>query len=103
MVLLVYDVTNPDTFQLLRQWLEGVKARNEGRNLTGVVVANKVDLENRAQVSSQNGQEFAASIGFEFFEVSTQQNKGVEEPFKALARLHTENYEQRLAQLAEID
>ena len=25
LVMLVYDVTNPDTFHLLRQWYEGVK------------------------------------------------------------------------------
>ena len=25
MIMLVYDVTNPDTFHLLRQWLEGIK------------------------------------------------------------------------------
>ena len=48
--LLVYDVTNPDTFHLLRQWYEGVKQQNNGKQLSGVVVANKIDLENRAQV-----------------------------------------------------
>ena len=25
LVMLIYDVTNPDTFHLLRQWFEGVK------------------------------------------------------------------------------
>jgi GTPase SAR1 family protein len=25
LIMLVYDVTNPDTFHLLRQWLEGIK------------------------------------------------------------------------------
>ena len=28
LVMLVYDVTNPDTFHLLRQWLEGIKQQN---------------------------------------------------------------------------
>ena len=48
LVMLVYDVTNADTFHLLRQWFESVKQQNNGKNLTGVVVANKIDLENRA-------------------------------------------------------
>ena len=48
--MLVYDVTNPDTFHLLRQWLEGIKQQNQGKPLTGVVVANKIDLENRIAV-----------------------------------------------------
>ena len=48
--MLVYDVTNPETFQLLRQWLEGIKQQNQGKPLMGVVVANKIDLETRIAV-----------------------------------------------------
>lgn len=87
MIMLVYDATNADTFYLLRQWLEGIKQQNPGRQLTGVVVANKTDLENRIQVSAQDGLVFAQSIGFEFFEVSTLQGKNIEEPFKCLAEM----------------
>ena len=59
LVMLVYDVTNPDTFHLLRQWYEGVKQQNNGKQLSGVVVANKTDLENSAQVGPQDGAAFA--------------------------------------------
>ena len=48
LVMLVYDVTNPDTFHLLRQWYDGVKNQNGGKTLYGVVVANKIDMENRS-------------------------------------------------------
>ena len=102
MVMLVYDVTNPDTFHLLRQWYEGVKQQNNGKHLTGVVVANKIDLENRAQVGPQDGMTFAQAIGFDFFEVSTLQSKGVEEPFKALATMYLERYNDRVAAIAEM-
>ena len=64
--------------------------------MTGVVVANKIDLENRAQVGPADGQAFASSIGFEFFEVSTLQSKGVEEPFKALAQMFHDRYEEKI-------
>ena len=55
LIMLVYDVTNPDTFHLLRQWLEGIKQQNPGRPLSGVVVANKIDLENRIAVGPADG------------------------------------------------
>lgn len=58
-VVLVYDVTNPDSFHLLRQWYEGIKQQNPGKKLTGVVIANKIDLENRAAVSAREGMAFA--------------------------------------------
>ena len=76
-VVLVYDVTNPDSFHLLRQWYEGIKQQNPGKQLSGVVIANKIDLDNRAVVNPEDGHAFAHSIGFEFFETSALQNKGV--------------------------
>ena len=85
-MILVYDVTNPDSFQLLRQWFESIKQENQGRNLTGVVIANKVDLEQKAVVNAEDGQALAQAIGFEFFEVSALQSRGLEEPFKALTQ-----------------
>lgn len=51
-VALVYDVTNPDSFHLLRQWYEGIKQQNPGKKLSGVLIANKIDLETRAAVST---------------------------------------------------
>ena len=59
LVMLVYDVTNPDSFHLLRNWLDGIKQANPGKNLTGVVVANKIDLDNRMAVGPQDGMAFA--------------------------------------------
>jgi GTPase SAR1 family protein len=97
--MLVYDVTNPDTFHLLRQWLEGIKQQNQGRALVGVVVANKIDLENRVAVGPQDGQAFAKSIGFEFFEVSTLKSQNIEEPFQCLAQMFWQKYSERVSSL----
>ena len=74
-VMLVYDCTNPDSFALLKQWYESVKQENQGKELGGVVVANKVDLDQKAAVPSEDGQGFANSIGYEFFEVSALQSR----------------------------
>jgi small GTP-binding protein len=95
LIMLVYDVTNPDTFHLLRQWLEGIKQHNQGRPLMGVVVANKIDIENRIAVGPQDGLAFAKSIGFEFFEVSTLQAKNIEDPFKCLAEMFYRRYQEK--------
>ena len=91
-VMLVYDCTNPDSFHLLRQWYEGIKQQNPGAHIYGAVVANKIDLEQRQMVTAQDGQAFADSIGFDFFEVSALQSKNIEEPFKALADKFYESY-----------
>ena len=84
-VMLVYDCTNPDSFTLLRQWHDSIKQENQGKHLTGVVIANKIDLEQKAVVPRDDGEAFAESIDYAFFEVSALQSKSIDEPFKALA------------------
>jgi len=44
-------------------------------------------MAERIAVNPQDGKAFANSIGFEFFETSALQAKGIEEPFKALSRM----------------
>lgn len=102
LIMLVYDATNPDTFHLLRQWLDSIKQQNQGKQLTGVVVANKMDLANRIQVQSHDGQVFAQSIGFDFFECSVLQGKGVEEPFQALAQAFQQKYEEKVHAVSQL-
>jgi small GTP-binding protein len=100
LIMLVYDVTNPETFTLLRQWLEGIKQQNQGRPLMGVVVANKIDLETRIAVGPQDGLAFAKSIGFEFFEVSTLQGRNIDDPFKCLAEIFFRRYQDKVNHLS---
>ena len=95
-VMLVYDCTNADSFHLLRQWFDGIKQQNPGKSLQGVVVSNKADLETRMVVSAQDGHAFANSIGFEFFEVSALQSRSIEEPFKALAHMYLDKYNEKI-------
>jgi hypothetical protein len=67
--------------------------------LNGVVVANKVDLENRIAVGPQDGMAFAKSIGFEFFEVSTLQGRNIDDPFKCLAEMYFRKFQEKVAYL----
>ena len=102
MLILVYDVTNQDTFQFLRNWYEQILQGNEGKELSGIVVANKIDLENRAVIGAQDGMAFAQQIGFAFYEVSAQHNKGIDEAFKGLASMVRQRYEERIEQVREM-
>jgi len=97
-LILVYDNSNPDSFQHLRTWYEQIKSQNLERTFTGVVIANKTDLESQV-VSPDDGSQFAQQIGFEFFECSAMQSKCIEEPFKALAQMHYDRYQEKIAML----
>ncbi len=98
-VMLVYDATNQESFRLLHDWHASIKQENAGKQLNGIVVANKVDMESKIQVSSEDGHAFAMGIGFEFCEVSAMQSRNIDKPFKVLANIFYTKFEEKVASL----
>ncbi len=60
--LLVYDITNRDSFNSLQTWLND--ARNlASTNIVIILVGNKRDLETKREVSYQEATQFAKDNG----------------------------------------
>ena len=97
--VLVYDMTNPDTFNSLQSWYEGIKEENSGSDLRGLLIGNKADCESRIRITSDDGQSFASEIGFDFVEVSAMRYDDVEAPFMEIAKQFHQAYEERIEQL----
>ena len=90
--LLVYDVTRRETFDHLTRWLE--EARQNGNpNMVVMLVGNKVDLEHRRVVSTEEGQKFAQDHGLIFIETSAKTAANVEEAFVGTATAIYRNIE----------
>mmetsp|Transcript_62225 Transcript_62225/g.166967 ORF Transcript_62225/g.166967 Transcript_62225/m.166967 type:complete len:196 (-) Transcript_62225:138-725(-) len=96
MVMLVYDVSNQDSFNNLGAWLDLVRSKCPGKQLPGILVANKVDLEDRIRVHTADGNEFARTHSLDFVQVSAQKNKSVETPFQELGKMFSRMYEERI-------
>jgi len=80
-ILLVYDITNRETFNRLHSYLE--KGQDNlspilSKNV-GVLLGNKVDLNQHRQVKREEGEKFAEEHQFLFFETSAEIGIGVEE------------------------
>lgn len=89
-VILVYDVTKRQTFESLEAWLsEALRMRcSISSKCTGaipfvVLCANKTDLPRR-MVSREEGAEFAAEHGMQYFETSAASGDHVTEAFDRL-------------------
>ncbi|KAG5508049.1 hypothetical protein GH5_07105 [Leishmania sp. Ghana 2012 LV757] len=104
--ILVFDVTQQESFAHVGSWLEEFSIQAGRRD--SVLVGNKTDLEDRRQVASktvqawcakQNAGAANASSGagagagdsvtseMKYFEASAKENAGVEEAFVAVAQL----------------
>mmetsp|Transcript_24149 Transcript_24149/g.49201 ORF Transcript_24149/g.49201 Transcript_24149/m.49201 type:complete len:196 (+) Transcript_24149:229-816(+) len=100
-VMLVYDVTNPESFHNAGAWLDLVRKKCPEKPLPGVLVANKTDLEERLRVHTGEASEFARANGLEFCQLSAHRNLNVEEPFGVVAKNFAASYEEKLELLKD--
>ena len=81
-VLFVYDITNKDSFINIKQWIKDLQ--NVGNNIKGVIIGNKVDLEQSRQVKKNDLKEVGQKYEIPFLETSAKTNIEVNEGFEIL-------------------
>ena len=82
--LLVYDITDKESFEKLNFWMELIK-NNSQKNIKLVLVGNNCDLSDKRQVSIEEGEAFAKKNNMKFFEASPKDGTNVNELFYYLA------------------
>lgn len=100
-MMVVYDVSNRESFKSCAKWLKNVRDTRPGRVIPGCLVANKVDLRDtgRGVVDEAEGRAFAREMGLSYFETSASTNTKVEEPFKYLAGQFHHKYEETVGRV----
>ena len=83
--LLVYDITRKDTFNNVKKWLNELK-ENASKDIIIILIGNKVDLEEKREVTKDEGQEFADQNGLMFLETSAKTAQNILEAFNISAR-----------------
>ena len=91
--LVVYDISSRDTFNNVSSWIEDCKNQSP-KTIFMILVGNKSDLEDRRQVSKDEGQELADKYGLQFYETSAKTGDNVDAIFSAdeIAKKIDENY-----------
>eukprot|EP00301_Raphidiophrys_heterophryoidea_P016413 c25984_g1_i1.p1 GENE.c25984_g1_i1~~c25984_g1_i1.p1 ORF type:complete len:207 (+),score=38.96 c25984_g1_i1:78-698(+) len=79
-ILLLYDVTNEESFQNVRSWMKNIQ-ENAADAVNKILVGNKCDLADKRKVDFAKGKALADEYGIPFFETSAKSNLNVEEAF----------------------
>ena len=79
-IIIVYDITIKDSFTNTNHWVNETKDLQRDDAIF-VLVGNKIDLEDKRQVSPQEAQNFANEKEFIFYELSAKTGKGIHELF----------------------
>lgn len=77
-------MTNKDSFDNVRQWMQEID-RFATENVNKLLIGNKCDLEEKREVSFEEGQELAKNFDVPFLEVSAKNSTNIEECFTKMA------------------
>uniref|UniRef100_A0A182QIU6 Ras-related protein Rab-35 n=1 Tax=Anopheles farauti TaxID=69004 RepID=A0A182QIU6_9DIPT len=81
-VIVVYDVTNGESFGNVKRWLQEIESNCDIVNK--VLVGNKNDDPTRKVVTTEDAERFANQMEIKLFETSAKDNLNVEDMFLAI-------------------
>ncbi|KAJ5077386.1 ras-related protein rab-13 [Anaeramoeba ignava] len=90
-LVLVYDITNEESFENIEEnWMTSIK-ENANENVKTILIGNKCDLEEKREISKEEGKEFADKYQIPFYEVSAKNNINIDNIFFEITRNIREN------------
>lgn len=83
--VVVYDVTSQKSFAQTRKWVDDVRGER-GNDVIIVLVGNKTDLNEKREVTAQQGEDEAKKHNLMFIETSAKVGHNVKALFKRIAQ-----------------
>ncbi|GAB5590526.1 GTPase Ryh1 [Umbelopsis nana] len=83
--VVVYDITNRNSFLNTAKWIDDVRVER-GNDVIIVLVGNKTDLNEKREVSVDDGEKKAKEYGVMFIETSAKAGHNVKTLFRKIAQ-----------------
>lgn len=85
-ILLVFDLTNPQSFSSLSNWYQDVKKQLKNRpDLIGFIIGNKSDLSKERIIQPENADQLAGNLNLGYLETSALTGANIEACFHKIA------------------
>ena len=90
-IIFVYDITNRESFNQLRNWIKNVKNKINLDEIPFIIFGNKLDLSEQRMVDSEEGKTFADKLSCSFYETSAKNGTNVDKAFDDIINKVYEN------------
>ncbi|EJW04677.1 small GTP-binding protein domain [Edhazardia aedis USNM 41457] len=84
--LIVYDITNPQSFTCAKKWVDELK-EEKPKDFLKVLVGNKSDLDASRKIHFEDGLNYAEQNGLLFYETSAKTGYNVDKIFEDVASI----------------
>ena len=91
-ILYVYDSTNLESFQSIKQWKETTKEMDLKPNVIEYLVGNKTEIPEKIVTDKVSIDNLAKKLNFKSWQVSARGVKNLNELFEDMANIYYENY-----------
>ena len=91
-ILYVYDSTNLESFQSIKQWKEAVKEMETKPNVIEYLVGNKTEIPEKVVTDKVSIDNLAKKLNFKAWQVSARGVKNLNELFQDMANIYYDNY-----------
>ena len=85
-VILVFDLTNRESFDLLDSWMDELKNNNK-MDISKVLIGNKADLADKIEVPKEEIENFTKKVKCDYFECSAKTGQNVNEALDEIAKI----------------
>merc|ERR1711871_705623 len=91
-VIIVYDITDKESFYNLNKWIEQCNQFN-GEKVLKIIVGNKIDSENKREIDRELVNNFCKSNNLFHIETSAKNSEKIDELFEHIIEELTKNIE----------
>ena len=88
-IIFVYDITQKNTFKNVKDWIKDSEVNDFG--FQRILVGNKIDLQNKRQVSLEDAKEWADKKNMEVIETSAKTGANIDKAVLKLIELILQN------------
>ena len=84
-IMVVYDVTNSETFENLKYWINSIKTHMDSEidKIAIIIIGNKIDAEER-EIKYEEAELFCKDHNYPYFETSAKTGKNINETINFL-------------------
>ena len=92
-VVIVFDVTNLETFENLKYWISSIKSNLGEKNIIIpiIIIGNKIDMNDMRDINKEEADKFAKENDYKYFEASAKTGEGVDEAFREIVNQILDN------------